>query len=147
MIRQPSKMAYIICTYGALFVQAVFVAWLSCLSRSRIKTAFLGIQTVIWIGSWEKFSLGSLVPLRPPAQGIRYMENSKVFSATSLFCSNRCRTILPKLHRRTILPKLHPSVGAEKKEEGSKAQDSHSEESSHCFECGEDKEEGLQHYV
>jgi hypothetical protein len=40
-------MAYIICTYAGLFVQAVFVAWLACLSRSRIKTAFLGIQTVI----------------------------------------------------------------------------------------------------
>ena len=137
MIRQPSKMAYIICTYARLFAQAVFVAWLSCLSRSRIKTAFLGIQTVIWIGSWEKFSLRSLVPLRPPAQGIRYMENSKVFSATSLFWSYRCRTISSK---------LHPSVGAEKKEEGSKAQDSHSEESSHCFECGEDEEEGLHYY-
>ena len=75
---------------------------------------------------------------RPPERKIRYMENSKVFSATSLFCSYRCRTILPK---------LHPSVGAEKKEEGSKAQDSHSEESSHCLECGEDEEEGLQHYA
>jgi len=138
MIRQPSKMAYIICTYGALLVQAVLVAWLSCLSRSRIKTAFLGIQTVIWIGSWEKFSLGSLVPLRPPEQGMPHMENSKVFSATSLFWSYRCRTILPK---------LHPSVGAEKKEEGSKAQDSHSEESSHSFECREDEEEGQQHYA
>ena len=30
--------------------------------------------------------------------------------------------------------------GAEKKEEGSKAQDSHSEESGHCLECGEDED-------
>ena len=67
----------------------------------------------------------------PPERVIRYMENSKVFSATSLFCSYRCRTILPK---------WHPSVGVEEKEEGSKAQDSHSEESSHSFECEEDRD-------
>ena len=66
------------------------------------------------------------------------MEETKVFNATSLICS---------YIRRTISSKLHPSVGAEKKEEGSKAQDSHSEESSHCLECGEDEEEGQQHYA
>ena len=131
-------MAYIICTYAGLFVQAVFVAWLSCLSRSRVKTAFLGIQTVIWIGSWEKFSLRSLVPLRPPEQGMPHIGKRKVFSATSLFCSYRCRTILAK---------RHPSVGAEEKEEASRPYGSHLEESSHCLECREDEEEGQQHYA